>query len=202
MRRWFIAGVLVVVPIIITWLVLSFLFNAIDGILQPLILKLSGRSIPGLGILTTIIIILVVGSVARNFFGSRLIKLGDSVLAKMPFIRPVYSSAKQLLEAIALPSANSFKDVVMIEYPRKEVWAIGFVSNRIQVDRGDGKSEMVSVFIPSTPTPMSGMVVVVPERDVLVLDMTVEEGIKFVVSGGVASPRQLTSVSRLRPSGV
>lgn len=202
MRRWFIAGVLVVVPIIITWLVLSFLFNAIDGILQPVIFKLSGRTIPGLGILTTIIIILVVGSIARNFFGSRLIKIGDSLLARMPLIRAVYSSAKQLLEAIALPSANSFKDVVLIEYPRKEIWAVGFVSNRILVDKGDGKSAMVSVFIPSTPTPMTGMVVVVPERDVLILDMTVEEGIKFVVSGGVASPGLLNGSPRLRPSGV
>ena len=202
MRRWFIAGVLVVVPIIVTWLVLSFLFNAIDGILQPVILKLSGRTIPGLGILTTIVIILVVGSVARNFFGSRLIKIGDSLLTRMPLIRAVYSSAKQLLEAIALPSANSFKDVVMIEYPRKDIWAVGFVSNRIIVDRGDGKSSMVSVFIPSTPTPMTGMVVVVPERDVLILDMTVEDGIKFVVSGGVASPGLLHGAPRLRPSGV
>jgi uncharacterized membrane protein len=202
LRRWFIAGVLVVVPIIITWLVLSFLFNAIDGILQPVILKLSGRTIPGLGILTTIVIILVVGSVARNFFGSRLIKIGDSLLARMPLIRAVYSSAKQLLEAIALPSANSFKDVVMIEYPRKDVWTVGFVSNRIFVDLGDGKSAMVSVFIPSTPTPMTGMVVVVPEREVLILDMTVEAGIKFVVSGGVASPELLHGAPRLRPSGV
>ena len=191
-----------VVPIIITWLVLSSLFNAIDGILQPVILKLSGRTIPGLGILTTITIILIVGSIARNFFGSRLIKIGDSLLERMPFIRPVYSSAKQLLEAIALPSANSFKDVVMIEYPRREVWVIGFVSNRLQVDKGDGRSAMVSVFIPSTPTPMSGMVIVVPEREVLVLDMTVEEGIKFIVSGGVASPSLLTCAPRLRPSGV
>jgi uncharacterized membrane protein len=202
LRRWFIAGVLVVVPIIITWLVLNFLFHAVDGILQPLIFKLTERQIPGLGILTTLIIILVVGALARNFFGSRLIKVGDSILARVPFIRPVYSSAKQLLEAIALPSANSFKDVVMIEYPRREIWAIGFISNRMQVERGEGKSAMVSVFIPSTPTPMSGMVVVVPEREVVILDMTVEEGIKFVVSGGVASPALLAGRKQLRPTGV
>jgi uncharacterized membrane protein len=142
-----------------------------------------------------------VGSIARNFFGSRLIKLGDKAMARMPLIRAVYSSAKQLLEAIALPSANSFNDVVMIEHPRIGIWTIGFVSNRLQVDLGDGKLAVVSVFIPHTPTPMTGTVVIVPERDVHILDMTVEEGIKFTVSGGVASPHLLAGVKYRRESG-
>lgn len=190
-KKYFLSGVLVVVPIILTYLVLRLLFNAVDSILQPVILHFFGISIPGLGIIATILLIFVVGVVTRNLLGSQLVELWDGIMEKMPVIRPIYSASKQLLEAMTSTSAGSFKEVVLIEHPRKGLFALGFVAQRTTMKRGDVTREMVTVFIPSTPTPMSGMVVIVPTEDVIWLDMTVEAGLSYVVSGGAALPKDL-----------
>lgn len=187
-KRYFVSGVLVVVPLILTYLVLKFLFEALDGILQPLLFKIFGYSIPGLGIFTTILVIILAGVLTRNIIGHRLYRYGDRILAKMPVIRPIYTAAKQLLEAVAMPSIKAFTDVVLVEYPRRGVWALGFVSNRVESDVSDVPGGFVLVFVPSTPTPISGMVMLIPEEEAILVEMTVEEGVKFLVSGGVASP--------------
>jgi len=187
-KRQFISGMLVVVPLILTYLVLKFLFDAIDGILQPLIEGVVGYYVPGLGVITTILLILLAGFFTRNFIGARIYRMGDRILERMPIIRPIYSAAKQLLEAIAQPTHQSFKAVVLIEYPRRGSWVLAFLSNRMEVDVGGEIRRLVSVFVPSTPTPISGMVILVPEDEAQLLEMTVEEGVKFLVSGGVASP--------------
>ncbi|NOY89115.1 MAG: DUF502 domain-containing protein [FCB group bacterium] len=188
-KRSFISGVLVVVPIILTYIVLKFLFKTIDDILQPLIFQIFGYSILGLGVFTTFLIIILAGILTRNFIGAKLYHYGDRLLVKMPIIRPIYSSAKQLLEAIALPSMNSFKEVALVEYPRKGSFALSFISNRVVLEVDGTLKKYISVFVPSTPTPVSGMVIMLPAEEVLPVDMTVEEGIKFLVSGGVASPK-------------
>lgn len=187
-KRQFISGMLVVVPLILTYLVLKLLFDAIDGILQPLIEGVVGYYVPGLGVITTILLILLAGFFTRNFIGARIYRIGDRILERMPIIRPIYSAAKQLLEAIAQPTHQSFKAVVLIEYPRRGSWVLAFLSNRMEVDIGGEIRRLVSVFVPSTPTPISGMVILVPEDEAQLLEMTVEEGVKFLVSGGVASP--------------
>jgi len=187
-RVHFISGILVVVPIILTYIVLKFLFESIDGILQPILERVLGYSIYGLGVLTTILLIILAGVFTRNFLGARVYRIGEKILVRMPIIRPVYSAAKQLLEAVTMPSMNSFKEVVLVEYPRRELYALGFISNRIRCDIAGALREYVSVFIPSTPTPISGMVIMVPGDQVTTVDMTIEEGVKFLVSGGVASP--------------
>lgn len=192
LRRHFLRGVLIVVPLILTYIVLRFLFQTVDGVLQPLIVRLLGHHIPGLGIFTTVLIIILAGVLTRNIVGASLYRMGDRLIAKVPLIRPIYSAAKQLLEAITLPTMKtSFKEVGLIEYPRRGTWAITFISNRIMVDVDGVPRSYFTVFIPSTPTPVSGFVLVVPESDVITLTMTLEEGIKFVVSGGVASPELL-----------
>ena len=188
LKRYFISGVLVVVPIILTYIVLKFLFETIDGILQPLIHRLLGYYIPGLGVFSTILIIILAGVLTRNVIGAWIYRRGDNILARLPIIRPIYSSAKQLLEAIAAPSMSSFKEVTLIEYPRKGLHALGFIAHRIEMKLDGEIARYAVVFVPSTPTPVSGMVVVVPEKEAVTLNMTVEEGIKFLVSGGVASP--------------
>jgi uncharacterized membrane protein len=197
-KRHFVSGMLVVVPLILTYLVLKFMFELVDGVLQPLIIKIFGFYIPGLGLVTTILAIILAGVLTRNFVGARLYRAGDRILERMPIIRPIYSAAKQLLEAVAQPSRNSFKAVVLIEYPRPGVWAMAFLSNRMEVEVNGGNRHLVSVFVPSTPTPISGMVVMLPEDDAVVLDMSVEDGVKFLVSGGVASP----SLIKRRPVAV
>ncbi len=194
-KRQFFSGVLVVVPLILTYVVLRFLFESLDGILSPLIFRLIKHNIPGLGIIATIIIIFIAGSLTRNFIGASLIRFGDSMLAKTPVIRIFYLAAKQLIEAMTVPNVKTFKEVVMIEYPRKGVYAVGFATAKIKFEGGpEGDRKLIGVFIPSTPTPMTGIVVFVAEVDVICLNITVEEGIKLIVSGGIVSP---PAISRL-----
>jgi uncharacterized membrane protein len=189
LRRQFLSGVLVVVPLIITYVVLRFLFQTVDGILSPLFFKLLGYHIPGLGIIATILIILLAGFLTRNIIGATLYRYGDKILARTPVIRIIYLASKQLIEAISVPSVRTFKEVVMIEYPRKGVYAIGFATAKIKFVGGrDGEKKLIGVFIPATPTPMTGTVVFIAEEDVICLDMGVEEGLKLVVSGGIVSP--------------
>jgi uncharacterized membrane protein len=191
LKKYFLSGILIVVPIILTYLVLRLLFNTIDDILQPLILKIFGVNIPGLGLVTTLVLILLVGIVTRNLIGSQLVDIWDSLMERMPVIRPIYSASKQLLEAMTSAGGGSFKEVALVEYPRKGVYALGFVAQRVKLDREQSVSDMITVFIPSTPTPMSGMVVFVPAAEVIWLDMTVEAGLSYIVSGGVALPKVL-----------
>lgn len=187
-KRYFISGVLVVVPLILTYIVLKFMFEAIDGILQPIIYRVFGYFVPGLGVFTTLLIIILAGVFTRNFIGARLYRMGDRQLVRMPIIRPIYSAAKQLLEAVAMPSTKSFKEVALVEYPRRGSYALCFISNRIDLEINGEIRKFASVFVPSTPTPLSGMVILVAVDEVMPVNMTVEDGVKFLVSGGVASP--------------
>jgi len=193
LKRYFLSGVLVVVPLILTYLVLEFLFEAVDGVLKPLLSRVLGYYVTGLGVLVTILLVLLAGFFTRSLIGWRVYSLGDRILRRMPLIRPIYGAAKQLLEAVALPSAKSFREVALIEYPRRGTWALCFVSNRLDVKHqvGGESERYVTVFIPSSPTPVSGWVVLARAEEVLPVEMTVEEAVTFVVSGGVASPRMI-----------
>ncbi|HSG98503.1 MAG TPA: DUF502 domain-containing protein [candidate division Zixibacteria bacterium] len=192
LRKYFISGALIVAPLIITYLALKFLFEAIDGILSPYLHDLLGYDIPGLGLVTTVLLILLVGVLTRNYFGSRVVRIGERLISAFPVVRPVYLAAKQLVEGVSLPSKRAFKEVALVEYPRRGAWALSFVVGR-PLRRIDGvDSPGVCLFVPSTPTPISGMVIVVAPEEVILLDMTVEEGIKFLVSGGIASPEMLS----------
>ncbi len=133
LRRQFLAGVLVVVPLIITYIVLRFLFESVDGILSPLIDKLIGHEIPGLGIVATLLIILLAGFFTRNVIGATLIKYGEKALSNTPIIRIFYLAAKQLIEAVTVPNIKTFKEVVMIEYPRRGMYAVGFATTKIKL---------------------------------------------------------------------
>jgi len=190
-KRHFVSGVLVVVPLILTYLVLKFLFEAIDGILKPALMAAFGYYIPGLGVLTTVLLIILTGLLTRNFIGHRLYRTGDRLLRRMPLIRPIYGSAKQLLEAMASSSEKSFKEVGLVEYPRRGVYAMGFIARRFTVNLDGVARPFCSVFVASTPTPVSGTVIMVPEHEVIRVNMTIEEGIKFLVSGGVATPGEI-----------
>jgi len=196
-RHHFLSGVLVVVPLILTYVVLRFLFESIDGILSPLVQKIFDYSIPGLGIVTTILGILLTGFLVRNIIGARAYKFGDRLLTRTPIIRIFYLAAKKLIEAIAMPQKNTFKEVVMFEYPRRGAYALGFATTRIRMLQDDDRvKKFVGVFVPSTPTPVSGIVIFVPENEIISLDMTVEEGIKMIVSGGIVAPDELKAMPR------
>ncbi len=189
LRGMFLSGILVVVPLILTYVVLRFLFKSIDGILSPHLERVFGYTVPGLGIITTVLIILLTGFFTRSLVGGTLYKSGDRLLARLPIIRVVYLAAKRLIEAITLPHNHTFKQVVLIEYPRKGAYAMGFATTRIDLEQEfHDKTNLIGVFIPSTPAPVSGIVIFVPVDDVIPLDISVEEGLKLIVSGGIVSP--------------
>ncbi len=203
LKRYFLGGVLVVVPFILTFIVLRFLFESIDGILQPYLHDLLGYYRTGLGLLTTLLIVLLAGVLTRNFVGHRIYRIGDRLLAQVPLIRPIYSASKQLLAALTRTDTGSFQEVALIEYPRQGLYSICFISQRTRIEVNGKSDEYCTCFVPSTPTPVSGMTVVVPTRDVHPVDMSVEEGVKFLVSGGVASPKLIKNkaTSPIVPEG-
>ena len=159
-KRQFLSGIMVVVPIILTYVILRFLFEAIDGILSPYLVKLLGYAIPGLGIITTILIILLTGFFTRSIIGGSIFRRGDRFLARVPLIRIFYLAAKKLIEAIAIPRNRAFKQVVLFEYPRRGAYALGFSTTKVELEREvSGNNELIGIFVPSTPTPVSGIVI-------------------------------------------
>jgi len=191
-KKHFISGLLVTVPIIVTYFVLRFLFTALDGILSPIVYDYLGYNIPGLGAVVTILLILLAGIVATNIIGARLFHWSDRIMGRTPLVRIVYSAAKQLIESMVAPSARAFSEVALIEYPRKGIYAIGFLSGRSTIKNTGVEENMRLVFVPSTPTPFTGLVVFLPESDIYPTDLGVEEAVKLLVSGGIVAPADIS----------
>lgn len=196
-KRHFVSGLLVTIPLIVTYFVLRFLFSALDGLLNPIVRDVLGYNIPGLGAAVTLLLVLLAGIITTNFIGARVYHHGDRILGRLPLVRIFYTASKQLVDSVLAPRERAFSEVVLIEYPRKGLYAVGFLSNRCRVLEKAGERKMSLVFIPSTPTPFSGMVVAVPDEDVYPVKMSVEEAVKLLVSGGIAAPG-LISMKNLR----
>ena len=146
-------------------------------------------SIPGLGLVLLIVALILIGMFAAGFLGKFFLSLGEWIVYKMPLISSVYSLLKQVFQTFLSNKNNAFSKVVLLEYPRKEIWILGFVSSETQGEVKDKLGrEMLNIFIPTTPNPTSGFLIFVPKEDTVSLDMSVEEGIKFVISGGLVSP--------------
>jgi uncharacterized membrane protein len=192
LRRYFLGGILVIVPLIITILVLRFLFQGIDGLLSPSITKLLGYKIPGVGLVATIMLIFLAGFLTANVIGSRLFKIWEIFLIKTPLVRIIYGSSKQLIEAITTTDKHSFRQVVLAEFGAEGMFCLGFLTREIKTDFEDKPNGLIAVFIPSTPTPISGFTLLFPREKVTPLEMTVEQGIKFFVSGGITAPEILS----------
>jgi len=191
LRRQFLAGVIVIVPLILTFMVLRFLFGGVDNLFIPLEDKILGTRIPGLGFLATLIIIYLVGVLATNVIGSRLIRLWDILFTKTPLVRTIYGASKQFLEGLTLPGKKAFQQAVLVEYPRTGSYAVGFVSNKLEIQEKNSRRELISVFIPTTPTPFTGFVILFPPDQVMELEVPVEQALRFVVSGGIAAAEGL-----------
>ncbi len=185
----FFTGLIIIIPIFITFSVISFLLSMLENAI-PLI----GGKIPGLGIISTILVILMIGALAKNIFTKQLLTYMDELLEKLPLVKNIYSSTKQIVNAVTLSSqSTAFKKVVLVEYPRKGMQTIGFItrdkSSGIKANGKDLGQELVSVFLPTSPNPTSGYFVMVPSADVTILDMTVEEGFKMIMSAGIVTPQ-------------
>lgn len=193
-RRYLLAGVLVILPIWVTLSILKFLVNLMDKSLallpkgvQPEYLL--GFKLPGLGIVISLALLLFTGMVVTNFLGRRLVVWGEWILARIPLVSTIYGSVKQILETLLLSGNQSFRRVVLVEYPRRSMWSLAFQTGEGWEELQDRLGqEMVNIFIPTTPNPTSGFLMMVPRADVIELDMNVDVALKLVISLGVIHP--------------
>jgi len=192
LRGWFFTGLLVTAPVLLTVYITWAAIELIDGQVNKLIPAFSTWSlgdIPGAGLLVGGVLITLIGAVAAGFLGRWIIRLGESLLNRMPVVRTIYGATKQILETVISAQSDAFREVVLVEYPRRGLWVIGFVTGATkgEVARMVPGSN-VNVFIPTTPNPTSGFLLFCPVKDIIYLDMTNEEAVKLVVSGGIVSP--------------
>lgn len=193
-KKTFFAGLVVVVPIVITILAIFWLFRFVDGFLSPVFYEILGREIPGLGFLTTIVIIFLVGLVATNVLGSRFLKFIQDVLMRLPVVKNIYPTIRQLVEAFSPGSSSSFKKVVLVEYPQKGIFSLGFLTNEVSINRSSGKAQFFSVYLPTNNLYL-GQVALFNAEEVIFTGFTVEEGLRIILSGGTAFPPSIKSQS-------
>ncbi len=195
MRKYFVTGLLILVPLIITLWVLSLIVGTLDQSLlllpeqwRPDVL-LVGRHIPMLGTIFTLLIVFVTGVLARNFVGNQVLRFWELVLNRIPFVNSIYSSVKQVSDTLLSSSGNAFRKAVLVEYPRAGSWTIAFVTG---APGGDVKNHLtgdfISLYVPTTPNPTSGFFLMVPREQTIELDMTVDAALKYIVSMGVVAP--------------
>jgi uncharacterized membrane protein len=196
-KRTFFTGLVVVVPILITAFALYWLFNLLDGFLNPIIPQILGRQIPGLGLLTEIVIIFLVGVVATNVLGSRILNWFQDLLMRAPVVKNIYPTIKQLVEAFHPSSGSSFKKVVLVEYPKMGTYAVGFLTSEVSI-KGDARNQrLYSVYLPTNNLYL-GNVALFKEEDLIVTNFTIEEGLKIVLSGGTAFPPTISQPNQTR----
>ncbi|RZV34063.1 MAG: DUF502 domain-containing protein [Chromatiales bacterium] len=194
LRRYLVAGLLIWAPLAVTFLLLRFAVNVMDKTLAVIPLQyrpeeLLGFHIPGLGVILTFIVLLITGMLAANFVGRYVVGGWESLLDRIPIVRTIYGGAKNFAEIVFSDSNDSFKQVLLIEYPRKGLYSLAFQTSselgEVQARTGE---DVVCCFVPTTPNPTSGFVIMVPRGDIQVLDMEVDEALKMIISLGVVVP--------------
>jgi uncharacterized membrane protein len=194
MKNWFkvrfIAGIFVTLPAFVTaWILWSF-WSKIDDFFAPMYFQMFGRVVPGLGFLTAVAIILAMGTIARNVVGRRVLAWAELLLLKVPVFRTLYPSIKMLIDAFSPERRGAFRAVVLVQHPREGSWAFGFVTSELTLDAPGGNGQMVTVFVPTNNLYL-GDVIMVPRHDVIFTGLTVEEGLRVIISAGTATPDRL-----------
>jgi uncharacterized membrane protein len=194
-RGYFLAGVLVTAPMGITFYISWLLIRWVDAQVTPLLPPAYNPetylpfAIPGLGLVIVFIVLTFIGWSTAGLLGRLWTRISEHFLRRMPVIRSVYAAVKQIIETILKQQSNAFREVVLFEYPRRGSWAIGFITGQTQGEvQNLTTDDVVNVFLPTTPNPTSGYLLFIPKKELVILDMTVEEGIKMVVSGGIVTP--------------
>lgn len=195
LRGYFMAGILITAPISIT-VYLAWLFvTYVDSKVTPLIpMKFNPEtylpySVPGLGLLIVVVGLILIGAFTAGFMGRFFQRLGDRVMNKVPILRGVYKALKQILETVLAQQSNAFREAVLVEYPRRGMWVIAFITGRTQGEvQSLTEEEVINLFVPTTPNPTSGFLIFVPKEDIVKLSMSVEEALKMVISGGIVTP--------------
>jgi uncharacterized membrane protein len=194
LKNYFLTGLLVILPIFITVYIILSLIRAMDAILKYIPAEYLPETylqihIPGLGLILVVILVFVVGLLTRNFIGRKIVQLGENIVDRIPLVRVLYAGVKQLLEPLFLQKTNAFKRVALIEYPRRGVHVIGFVTGESKGEvQSKTSKDMMNVFVPTTPNPTSGFYILIPEDEVVYLNMSVEDAFKLIISGGIVSP--------------
>lgn len=197
MKKYFITGLLVLVPLFITAWVLSSIIGMMD---QSLFLlpeewrpkAIFGRDIRGLGAILTLLIIFVTGLIATNFFGKKLILLWEYMLARVPVVKSIYASVKQVSDTLFSDSGNAFRRAVLVQFPRQGTWTIAFVTGQPGGDVANHlQGDFISVFVPTTPNPTGGYFLMMPRAEVIELKMSVDEALKYIISMGVVAPAEV-----------
>jgi uncharacterized membrane protein len=200
LRRMLVTGILILIPVAVTAFVLLQIFRLMDGLFAPVVSRVLGRAlgaeapvhIPGLGLLLTLLLILVIGWLSTKVAGRRLLRVGERVLLRLPVAKSIYGATKGILEALSKDQAEAFKRVVLVEYPKKDLFAIGFVTGGARWGQvSERLADLLLVFVPTTPNPTSGFLLLVPRAEAIDLPVTVEEGVRMVVSGGILLPTLL-----------
>jgi uncharacterized membrane protein len=192
-RQIFLTGLAVVVPVGVTLYILVFLVRLMDGLLSVIPQRYHPDTllvvhVPGLGIIFTALFVFLCGLAARSYFGGRLMRQGERFLQKIPFVRGVYRASKQVSDSFIKEKRDGFRQVVLVEFPRRGVYAIGFVTGHPLGEVREKTGGAVSVFMPTAPNPTSGYILLVPEQDLVPLKMSVEQAFTLIVSGGIVAP--------------
>lgn len=197
LRSYLVTGLVVWLPILATYVIMRFIVDLLDKTIallpdsyQPE--QLFGTYIPGFGVILSLTLLLITGVIATNIFGQKLVLMSEAFLDKIPLVRTIYNAAKQMIDAVVSTNGQAFRKVLLVEYPRKGMWSIAFHtgSSTSEITTSTGV-EMVSIFIPTTPNPTSGFLMMVPKDEVIELAMTTDEALKFIISLGVVHPKVL-----------
>ncbi|AGG06760.1 MULTISPECIES: DUF502 domain-containing protein [Dehalococcoides] len=191
LRSRFLAGILIVVPVGASILVLIWLFQSIDNILQPVVSGIFGQEIVGLGVAFTILLVLIVGIILSNYLGHRVVKTFENLAYRLPIFGQIQKGVKQVLESVSGLKKASFREVVILEFPKPGLKAMGFITNRV-VNKEDGQ-EYNLVFIPNVPNPTSGYLELVPDEKLMRTDIPVEVAIKMLISSGIVAPESFVA---------
>ena len=188
-RHVFFRGLFSILPVVATIYIAGFLFTLMDNFLGTGIERFFGRRMPGIGIAASVLLIFLTGMFVTNVMGGRLFHLGERLLRRVPFISRIYIAVKQIVGAFSMQGKSVFRQVVLVEYPRKGTYVLGFLTGE---SRGEVQEKtaarLMNVFIPTTPNPTSGYLLLVPQEEITALDMSVEEGLKLIISAGVVTP--------------
>lgn len=202
-RKYIFTGLLVLIPLFLTGWVLLTLMRWTDRAIRliPTAYRpdaLLGFNIPGLGLILTIVIIFVIGALVANVAGRKFLSIGERILEKIPLLRWFYFSSKQILEAIFISGQDSFRRAVILEYPRKGIYSIGFVTGESMGQLEDHVPHSVTIFVPTTPNPTSGYLIIIPVEETIPLDWSVDEAFRFIISAGVITPGDEEKVPQLK----
>jgi uncharacterized membrane protein len=191
LRNYFITGLVVTGPVLITLFLVWRFIGFVDGLAANLIPGQTSLpfGIPGLGLIIVAVVVTMVGAFTANFLGRWFVRMGEKIVDRMPVVRSVYGTLKKIFTTVLDQSSRSFREVVMLEYPRQGIWAIGFVTGEAEGEvQAAIADDLVNVFVPTTPNPTSGYLVFLPRKDLIPMTMSVEDGIKLVISGGMMTP--------------